>query len=113
MSRKERHLVWETVRGSHYDPRTRKIHLDPNAPCYVAVHEWAHARQHRTLTIAYRFWEVTCFLLWVRRIARLWVEWEADAFARAEMRRCGIWDEPSEEISRMVLWRYARWIPVP
>ena len=113
MSRAERRIVWETVRGSFYDPRTRKIHLDQNAPCYVAVHEWAHARQHRTLTIAYRLWEVTCAMPWVRRISRLWVEWEADAMARAEMRRCGIWDEPSEEISRMVLWNYARWIPVP
>jgi hypothetical protein len=113
MSRGERRLIWETVRGSYYDPRTRKIHLDRNAPPYVAVHEWAHARQHRFLTIAYRFWEVTSILPWVRRLSRLWVEWEADAIARAEMRRCGIWDESSREISRMVIWNYARWILVP
>jgi len=113
MSRAERRLVWETIRGSRYDPKTKKIYLSKNAPCYVAVHEWAHAKQHRLLTIPYRFWEVTLFIPWLRRFARLWVEWEADSMARREMRENNIWDEPSEEISKMVLRHYAMWLPIP
>lgn len=113
MSRTERRLIWETVKGSFYDPGTRKIHLCRNAPPYVAVHEWAHARQHRTLTLAYRLWEVTCAIPWARRLTRLLVEMEADRMARAEMRRCGIWDDDARQISRMVLWNYARWLPLP
>lgn len=104
---------WKSVSGSHYDPETRQIHLAQNAPCFVAVHEWAHSRQHEKMTLAFRAWRWTRRLPWMRRVTRLWVEREANQIAREEMERCGIWDKESQEIARTMLWRHARVLVIP
>jgi len=113
MNRTDRLALWERIRGAHYDPVTRQCTFPKDAPCYVAVHEWAHARQHEENTLAFRACLAFRFIPWLRRFTRLWSEWEADAIARREMRENGIWDDLSAEISGMILRRYALFLLLP
>lgn len=93
---------------SHYDPNTRRVVLAGDPPPYVIAHEEAHARQHARRTWRYLLW---IFAERVARGCRLLLEFDADAQARAELQRRGLWDAENQRAARLVMATYGITVP--
>ena len=91
-----------------YDPAARRIILPHDASLYTIEHEFAHALQHALSSRLFYFWKWSWWIPWVRHLAQLLLELDADERARQKMQREGTWTEETETESQRVIARYAR-----
>lgn len=103
--------VWfDSWRGSHYDPRTRRIVIVGHPPAYVLAHERAHAAQHGELSglyclfqVAHRFWRRTGWGLWLVKTAHHHLELDAHVRALNSMPGRSELDEESHRALDLML----------
>ncbi len=83
---------------NYYDPKTRKVHLAPNATLFSAFHEYAHAEQHEKRTMLFCLWLVLHNLRVLGYVVTVLIEWDANRRAQNAMIANGIWtDEACEQ----------------
>lgn len=94
------------MRGSNYNPNTRRIFLEPDASLYCRFHELAHKEQHESAR--WRILFAARFVRGLTYLATLWLEYDAYRRARKVMEHLGVWSAEAETEARLALRAYKR-----